>query len=246
MDRRLAERRRKVAEDRARSNLGRLVRLLLVVAVLAALIWYAQSPFLSVGEIEVRGAEHADVERALDAHDVVERRPMLLLDIDGARETLSRDPWVAEVTVVRDWPTRVVIEIVERTPAAALQLAGEWWLAAADGTLLQVAPDRPDLATAVFPELEPSEAAEDLSVKGAVEFLAALPADYQSGATRVGPGPEGLEATVAGFTVRLGRPFDMSEKAAVTAAMINSGLEEGSIVTVVAPANPAVLPPPEE
>ncbi|MGH8911870.1 MAG: hypothetical protein ACRDVD_05105, partial [Acidimicrobiia bacterium] len=52
-----------------------------------------------------------------------------------------------------------------------------------------------------------------------------------------------LEATVDGFTVRLGRPFEMEEKATVTLAVIDDGLEEGSIITVVAPASPAVLVP---
>lgn len=57
------------------------------------------------------------------------------------------------------------------------------------------------------------------------------------------PGEGGLVATVDGFEVRLGGPFEMDSKAAVSAALIDSGLEEGSVLTVVAPASPAVLPP---
>jgi hypothetical protein len=35
----------------------------------------------------------------------------------------------------------------------------------------------------------------------------------------------------------------MEQKAAVTAAILEQGVDEGSIITVVAPASPAVLPP---
>lgn len=243
MDRRLAERRRRVAEDRARSNLSRLVRLLVLLAMVAFLMWFAQSPFMSVGEITIQGADRVDVGSVLERHGVVEGRPLLLIDVGGAETSLLSDPWVEAASVARDWPTRVVVEIVERVPAVAVQLSDGWWMAAADATLLEAISEPPaNLPAARLSDRDSSEAVEDLMVAGAVEFLTSLPGEYQWGAV-VSTGPEGLEATVAGFPVRIGRPFDTAEKAVVTAAMIDSGLEEGSVLTVVAPASPAVLPP---
>lgn len=243
MDPRLEHRRRRVAEDRARSNLGRLIRLLLVVAVLAALVWLGQSPFLSVGEIEVTGSDRVDVEAALAAHEIVAGRPMLLLDVDAAAAALADDPWVAEVEIARDWPTTVVVHLIERVPAASVLLEEGWWLAAADATLLaEAAGEPPDMGVARFQHLTVTEAADSLEVAGAVEFLAALPVDRQRGAS-VAAGTDGLEAVLDGFVVRLGRPFDMAAKASVAVALIDEGLEEGSVITVVAPASPAVLAP---
>lgn len=242
MDRRLAERRRRVAEDRARTNLGRLVRLLVVVAFLGGLVWFAQSPFLSVDEIVVQGADRVDVAAALARSEVVAGRPMLLVDVAGAEERLRADPWVATAEVGRDWPTRIVAEIEERVPFAALQLAEGWWAVADDATLLESVDGPGSLPVAEFPDSVRSGVDEDLGVEGAVAFLAGLPHELQAGA-RVFATGEGLEARVAGFVVRLGRPFDMGEKAAVTAAILEKGVEEGSIITVVAPASPAVLPP---
>lgn len=242
MDRRLAERRRRVAEDRARSNLGRLVRLLLVVAVLGGLVWFAQSPFLSVDEIVVEGADRVDVAAALARSDVVPGRPMLLVDVAGAEKRLAADPWVAAAEVGRDWPTRIVAVVEERVPFAALRLAEGWWVVSDDATLLEPIDGPGALPVAEFPDSVRSAVDENLDVEGAVAYLAALPAGVQAD-SRVFATAEGLEATVAGFTVRLGRPFDMEEKAAVTAAIIEQGVDEGSIITVVAPASPAVLPP---
>ncbi|MFP3913355.1 MAG: cell division protein FtsQ/DivIB [Actinomycetota bacterium] len=241
MDRRLMERRRRVAEERARSNLGRLVRILAILGLVAVALWFAQSPFLSVGSITVRGADRVDVLSVLDAHGVVEGRPLLLLDVGGAEQSLREDPWVEAASVARQWPTGVVVELEERTPAARAVLGDGAWLVAGDGVLLQPAADATALPTVQMPDLDPDGAGDDLDLQGAVEYLASLPQDYREGAV-VRKGEEGLEATVAGFAVRLGGPFDSAEKASVTAALLDAGVEEGAILTVVAPASPAVLP----
>lgn len=243
MDRRLQERRRRVAEERARSNLSRLVRLLTLLGVVAVLVWFAQSPFMSVGEIAVRGADQVEVEPVLSAHDVAEGRPLLLLDTGGAEAALEDDPWVAEASVARDWPTRVVVEIEERVPVAVVELAEGGWLASADGVLLE--PNEEGISgfpTVALPDLGEDEADDSLELEGAVAYAAALPERYRTG-SRVEMTDEGLEAMVGGHLVRVGRPFDVEEKARVTAAMLDSGVEEDAILTVVAPASPAILPP---
>lgn len=243
MDRRLMERRRRVAEERARSNLGRLVKVLAGVAFLAAGVWFVQSPFMSVGRITVKGADRVDVASVLEEHRIVAGRPLILLDVDAAEGALRGDPWVRSSEVARDWPRAVVVEVEERRPAAVVQLRDGYWLASADAVLLERAPDSlPDLPAVVLSDLGREEAEDSLELEGAVEYVTTLPREYRSG-TVVRQGVEGLEATVAGYQVRVGRPFDTAEKAVVTAAMIESGVEEGAVLTVVAPASPAVLPP---
>lgn len=243
MDPRLADRRRRVAEDRARSNLGRLVRLLVLLGALAAVVWFLQSPFLSVSRLVVTGAHRVDVAGILAEHGVVEGRAMVTLRLDGARQALAADPWISAFEVAREWPSTVRVEVTEREPVASVRLAGGWALVGADATVLEQidAPD-PSLPTARFPTVAEGDAADDLEVAGAVSYLAALPVNHRPGAD-VRPGQGGLVATVDGFEVRLGGPFEMESKASVTAALVDSGLEEGSILTVVAPASPAVLPP---
>lgn len=242
VDPRLVDRRRKVAEDRARSNLSRLLRLLAVLAALAFAAWVLQSPLLSVATITVTGADHVDVAAVLTENEITAGRPMIVLDIGAAEGDLRSHSWVEDVRVARQWPTRVLVEVTERVPAASVRFAGGWTLVAAGGVVLEEAagPD-PVLPQADLAHLDRA-GDDELLVAGAVEFLSHLPPEQAGGAT-VRMGSEGLEATVNGFLVRLGGPFDMADKAAVTAELLRQGLETGSTITVVAPASPAVLPP---
>src|SRR5690606_5429877 len=176
MDRRLAERRRRVAEDRARSNLGRLMRLLIALAVGGVIVWFMQSPFMSVGDIHIEGARRVDVEKVLAQHGIHPGRPLLLLDVDGARDALLEDPWVADATVARDWPTTVLVEITERTPAVGIRLADGWWLAAADSVLLENVDTRPEgMPVADFTQLSSDDGPGARGAGGATGCLAATP-----------------------------------------------------------------------
>ena len=242
IDPRLMDRRRRVAEDRARGNLGRLLRFLTVAAFIAVVVWLLQSPFLSVDRIEVIGAARVDVREVLAERDVRPGRPMVLLDIDGSVAALEAEPWIHDATVARRWPTDVVVEVSEHLPVAVVTFADGAYLVAADGTVLEPAEGGESLPTAHLAGIESADAGDDLEVEGAVEFLAALPEGRRAG-SRVSAGEAGMTATVSGFEIRLGRPFDMADKAMVTAEVLDTGLEEGSVVTVVAPASPAVLPP---
>lgn len=243
MDPRLLDRRQKVAEDRARSNLGRLLRVLVVLGLAAGGVWTLQSPFLSVARIVVTGASEVDVESVLREHEIEEGRPMVLLAVDTAQAALQDDVWVADAEVARDWPNGVVVTITERVPAATVGFSDGWFLVAADGVVLEsVAGSEIGFPRALFPTVRSDAAGEAMEVAAAVRYVESLPADLASRAT-VGVGTEGLEATVAAFTVRLGRPFSMEEKAVVTGEILALDLEPGSILTVFAPASPAVLPP---
>jgi hypothetical protein len=47
---------------------------------------------------------------------------------------------------------------------------------------------------------------------------------------------------VGGYQVRLGRPVEMGEKALSLAALLREQPPAGSILTLIAPTNPAITP----
>src|ERR671919_250975 len=106
---RVLERRREVAEHRAKRNLGRLFRLLAVAAPMTILVWVAFSPWVSVSRVAIEGAQAASVYEVLKEHRIVMGAPMILLDPKAAEAALEADPWIADATVDLLWPDEVSV-----------------------------------------------------------------------------------------------------------------------------------------
>lgn len=234
---RFAERRRTVAEDRARRALRRATLVIVVAASVSGLVYLFHSPLLSVRAVEVDGAVNVAVESVLERHGIAMGEPLIWTDVDGASSEMSQDPWVESVTVERDWPVSVRVSVVERRPLAVVGGAA----VAVDGVIL------PDAATEGLPLLAIAGEAADgrypqQDILGGLRFLATLRSDLSQGAT-VTSTADGLIAVVGGYTVRLGRPVDMEEKARALGPVLDEVPPAGSEITLVAPARPSVLAP---
>lgn len=130
----------RVVADACGRALRRAAPAIATLAILATLAggalygyrWITTTPRFAVADVEVRGG------RVLDAEAVRARLPfgagtnIFRLDTGAAERALLADPWVARATVRRRLPRTVVVEIVERTPAALVSSEG-LYLADAEG-----------------------------------------------------------------------------------------------------------------
>lgn len=240
IDPKLMERRKEVAEDKARRNVGRLLRLMIAAAVIGALVWLALSPYLSVSEVRVAGVTVSDTYRTLAVEDVVAGTPMILLRAGEVEKALERDPWISHADVDLEWPDTVMVHIDERVPAAWVETRGGWVRRAADGVALP-SPPSPDssMAWIQLGKVKERSAAKAPEVLGALEFVTALNPKLREGAlVRMERNGE-LWAQVAGYQVRLGRPIEMSEKALSLMALLDTKPGRDSILILVAPTHPA-------
>lgn len=236
-DDRFAERRRTVAEDRARNALRRTTYVLALAAAVAGLIYLFHSPLLSVRTLAITGTAKLQIEPVLERYGISAGEPLIRVDLAGAELELAADPWIDSVAIVREWPTTIRVSIGEREPVATVADV----VVAGDGVILPGAEstDLPVLALAGdpvdgrYPQTE---------ITGALRFVAELTGDVRTGTT-IASSPDGLIAIVAGYTVRLGRPVDMEEKARALLALLGEMPEPGSEITLVAPARPSILPP---
>ena len=234
---RFAERRRTVAEDRARNALRRTTYVLALAAVVAGVIYLFHSPLLSVRTLEITGTSTLEIEPVLARYGIVNGEPLIRTDPAGAELDLRADPWIDSVVVTRDWPTTVRVSVVERLPVATVSGV----VVADDGVILPGAEPAglPALALAGepvdgrFPQQE---------ITGALRFVSELSSELRT-VTTIASSPDGLLAVVAGYTVRLGRPVDLEEKARALVALLAEMPEAGSEITLVAPARPSILPP---
>lgn len=104
----------------------------------AQLAQVASDAGFEVRRVEVRGVKNLNelkvYERALAERD----RAMPLVDVEALRQELLQLSWVQDARVSRQLPDSLVIDIVERTPAAVLRKADKLVLIDATGAELEV------------------------------------------------------------------------------------------------------------
>lgn len=229
-------------EQVARSRLGRLVALLMVVGLAGAATWLLLSPLLAVEHIQVSGARYSDVAGALRSAGLGAGTPLVAVRPARLERALRSDPWVAEAQVTLVLPDRVEIAVEERRALARIPLGEGWVLVAADATVLEPWDGEeplPAIALDMGP-LHPGERGDSAELRGALQFLQALPEDLRAG-VEIRTEPPELWGVVAGRQVRMGHPVDMAAKAAVVAAVLMEGtVPEGAVVDVLSPKRPAV------
>ena len=114
-----------------------------------------------VEQIEITGLHRMDRMSvyAVALEDKQNETSMLALDLEGIRQKLLRYGWIADAHVSRRLPDTLLVDIVERTPAAVWQDKGDLTLIDASGVLLEpVAREAiPDLPLVIGPGADRQE-----------------------------------------------------------------------------------------
>ncbi len=97
-----------------------------------------------VNQIEITGLQRMDRMSVYAVALDQQSRAMPLVDLDAVREKLLRYGWIADAHVSRRLPDTLLVDIVERSPAAVWQDNGQLTLIDAQGVLLE-----PVLANAI-------------------------------------------------------------------------------------------------
>ena len=117
-----------------------LLSVVSVVVLLAggayALLQVMTSPRLAVRTVEVRGNVRADEDTLMAYGGLRVGQSIFEMSLDETARNLRRHPWVADATVTRAFPDRVVVQIREQEPTALVSLGGVY-LANASGEVFK-------------------------------------------------------------------------------------------------------------
>lgn len=131
----------------------RLLAFFALLTLSAGAVWMAiargRAPELAIDRILVVGNERLSEGEILELIEVRDSTNILTLDLDETRRKLLRSSWVKDVELKRMLPATLTLEIVERSPVAALALS-ELYLLAEDGTILDQVPPFYDLGKLVL------------------------------------------------------------------------------------------------
>ena len=247
MDERVAERRRGVSEDRARRRLRWILGTIVVVLVVVGAIWLIRSPVLSIASVEVSGHEMSDPVVYIEQLEMGIGVPTIDVNAGAIEDAIIADPWVADATVSLSWPGSLSVTVTEQVPVALVGSPEGWYLTAADGSLVAVSEERDDMAQieVATDGVAVGEVIPDVLTLGALAFVDALPPQARATASLF-VRDEGLFVTMSGHEVRLGRPTELVAKAVVLMELLDTGLEDGAAIDLIAPMRPAVRNPQPE
>jgi len=107
----------------------------------------------AVRNVEILNRRQADRDVVYDIAMSQKSRSMPLVDLEGTRAELMKLGWIADARVSRRLPDTLVVDIVERVPAAIWQYAHRLALIDKDGVVIAPVDDRamPDLPVVVGP-----------------------------------------------------------------------------------------------
>jgi cell division protein FtsQ len=90
-----------------------------------------------IASIALDGETEVSRTAILRLAGISDESSLLCLDATAARTALTRNPWIADATVLKLYPGRLQISITERAPLALWQKDGRVRVIAGDGTVLE-------------------------------------------------------------------------------------------------------------
>src|ERR1700694_2023879 len=87
--------------------------------------------------VAINGRKQLTQDEVLAVGGVNGRSSLLFLDAATVRDKLKANPWIADATILKLYPGRLQIDIVERSPFALWQQDGRLSVIADDGTVLE-------------------------------------------------------------------------------------------------------------
>ncbi|SNY51157.1 cell division protein FtsQ/DivIB [Paractinoplanes atraurantiacus] len=186
---------------------------------------------LGVRDVKVVGTQFLTPLQIEQAAAVPQREPLARVDLGAVRAKVRTLPAVDRVVVRRSWPSTLVVEVVERTPVAAVPAAGQFSLIDREGVPYRTVGQAP----AGLPLVRTSAPGpDDVNTKSALTVLGALSEELREQLVAVAvPKPAQIKLELKkDRTVVWGDDTQSDTKSQVATALLK---RKGSEIDVSAP-----------
>lgn len=212
------ERRRQIARAKGRRRRAALIAALAAGAAAALLWWLWTGPLLAVSGVSLSGYDRPDAPALKAAISrAASTGTVLSPPVDRIRLAAASFPWVASVSVARDWPRGVSVQVTMARPAAVAAGVNGAALVSPAGRVLAPVAGHPALGWLTVPEAVPAPgyAIPDAS-RAALEFISAARPEVARRVRGLRIDRQGLLVgrLAGGPELRLGQPQRLAAKAA--------------------------------
>jgi cell division protein FtsQ len=219
-----------------------------LAAGVALLWWLATGPLLAVSGVSVGGYDRED-RPALEAAlaEAAEGGTVLRPPVTAMRLAAARFPWVASVSVERDWPRGVSVQVVQAEPVAVAASGRDAVLVSEAGRVLGPVTGTPGLGWLRLAQAPPAPGyALPEGARAALDFVAAVDPEVGRRVRALRVDERGLLTgrLDGGPQLRLGAPERLAAKATalglVLARLTPEEERAASYVELSVPERPAV------
>ncbi|MFM8602101.1 MAG: cell division protein FtsQ/DivIB [Actinomycetota bacterium] len=241
------EERRRVWARRDRLRRVRWVKIAgLIVALAVVVSVVLASPLFAIRTFTVEGNVYTSSSSVSEVRRILKGTSIFTADTARARAVLLRDPWVADVRITTHFPSKVVVEVSERTPVV-------WYVGTdnkarivdARGSVIDVLDGFPTKYLQVKGTGAPVEAGStaDDAYRAAAQLVLALPDEIRPKVTALDLSPAGeLSMVLKGDTlVRFGTPVDLQNKLVAVVVLLRRQDPKTIAVIDVSAGDPTVL-----
>ena len=203
-----------------------------VLVLAGAVLWLVYgTSVLGVRAVQVTGTDVAAPLEVRAVADIADRQPLALVDLDEVRDRVEGIAPVDRAVVSRDWPHTILIQIVERTPVAAVPAGTTFRLIDDEGVAYRELAEAP-AGLPVVRLANPDPA--DPNTKAALTVLAALTDELREQLREVSvPAPARIQLSLAkGRTIVWGDDTENATKARVATSLL---ARKGDTIDVSAP-----------
>ncbi len=238
--------------EKSRGLFRRLLRFFAAVSLLCAAAAFPASALFDLEAVSVAGNVTVPSEEVLGRAAVGPGLNAFRVNAGLIRKRLLEDPRIRRVSVTMTFPSRVLLTIAERTPAAAVAVGEAYFRVSADGVALAAAEDPESLPIVVADRLNPDDVVvgkvmHSSDARLGSRIAGSLPAsirDRVAGVYLDGAGEASL-ALRGGVTVRLGGHAGIDERLEMVPDVLDAIATRGLVVDSVdlrVPGNVVVRP----
>jgi len=160
-----------------------------VAGVLGVRSFLLHDPRFLIGSssaIQIQGNSHLSRPQLLSIFGEDVGGNLFRVPLADRRHELENLPWVEHATVMRLWPDRLRVAVVERTPVAFVRQNSQISLVDANGVLLDMSPDGPGAPHYSFPVVTGIAASDPASTRAArMKIYQRFVADLDSGGPEI-------------------------------------------------------------
>src|SRR4051812_17273360 len=194
-------------------------------------MWFRDSSFVRVSTVYVTGvssSEGPQVRSALTA--AAGQMTTLHVRTQELRDAVRSFSSVADLRVQSDFPHKLTVEVVERSPVAAVEIGGRFVPVGAGGRLMPGVRAQRTLPTVRASRLAPGDRISDRAALGAIDDLARAPVELRTRIGRAFSGPKGLTLDMRdGPQLFFGSAHDANRKWLAAARVLADASAAGAV-----------------